>query len=57
MIIVSDFRTSVGSKLFMSTDSSTREYYPDGTPRGFIFTVAEVEELVMLTNDSSKPGF
>jgi hypothetical protein len=57
MIIVSDFRTSVGSKLFMSTDSSTSEYYPDGTPRGFIFTVAEVEELVMLTNDSSKPGF
>ena len=54
---VSVLRTRSGSALFVSTDSSTREYVPDGTPIALILTVAEVKKLVMDTHDSSEPVF
>ena len=54
---VSVLRTRFGSALFVSTDSSKREYVPDGTPIALIFTAAEVDELVIDTHDSSEPVF
>jgi hypothetical protein len=57
IVIKSVFSTSVGSALFLSTDSSTREYVPAGTPSGLIFTVAEVGELIIDTQNSSEPVF
>ena len=55
--IVSVLRTSDGRELSMSTDSSIRKYYPDGTPSGLMSKVAKVEELVIVTHDSSEPVF
>ena len=46
-----------GRELFISTDSSTREYYPEGIPFALMVTVAEVEELLMDINVSSEPVF
>ena len=54
---MSVLRTRSGSALFVSTDSSTSEYVPDGTPTALIFTSAEVKELVIDTHDSSEPVF
>ena len=50
-------RVSVGIELFVSTDSSTREYVPPGILFALMFTVAVVKELNMDTQDNSEPVF
>ena len=57
IVTVSVFRTRFGSALLVSTDSNTRKYAPDGTPIGFIFTLAEEEEFVIDTNYSLESVF
>ena len=57
IVIMSVFRTRSGRELFVSTDSSTSEYDPAEMSVTSIVKMAEVNEFVMLTKDSSEPVF